>query len=61
MLGRSRTKISDAGLENVKNGTDLEGLSLEGAPVSDEGVAKLIQLPKLSSLSLAGTVVTTHG
>lgn len=57
-LDLGRTKVTDAGLENVGKLKNLERLHLELTDTTDAGVAKLAGLSRLTYLNLYGTKVT---
>jgi hypothetical protein len=50
--------ITDAGLENLKGLTQLQGLSLDATKITDGGVGKLKELSRLEYLSLRETPIT---
>ncbi len=60
-LDVSGTKLSDAGLENVKNIEGLKALDLTLTLVGDDGILHLETSETLEVLSLAGTNVTDKG
>ncbi len=61
-LHLQQAQISDAGVETIKNLTNLEYLSLSRARrVSDDGVKHLIALTNLNRLNLRDTAVTDEG
>src|SRR5207245_10180662 len=55
------TKITDAGLANLKCLTNLLTLHLENTPVTDAGLAHLKGLINLTYLNLYGTAVGDAG
>ncbi len=65
ILQLTETRVSDKGLELLKNLKQLRSLSFgvydRGAPISDAGAAKLAGLSNLKRLSLNGTLITKEG
>jgi hypothetical protein len=57
----SGTRVSDDGLEHLKELTDLGGLYLNNTQVTDAGFEHLKGMSQLRSLSLRGTNVTDEG
>jgi len=57
----SGKQVTDAGLENLKGLTQLQGLNLGGTKVTDTGLENLKGLNQLQWLSLGGTKVTDAG
>ena len=55
------TRVSDAGLVNLKGLTKLHSLDLDATKVTDAGLLHLKGLTKLQSLCLVGTHVTDVG
>lgn len=60
-LGIGVDAISDEDLQLLSSFKGLEWLSLEGAPVTDAGVAHLLKLPKLKTLDISGTQISAEG
>ena len=57
----SRTKVTDAGLENVKGLKQLQRLVLDGTQITDNGLVNFKELDQLQYLSLRRTQVTDSG
>ena len=57
----SYTKVTDAGLKELKEITNLQLLSLAGTQVTDAGLKELKDLKTLIGLNLIGTQVTDAG
>ena len=55
------TEVTDAGLKDLKELTNLKGLNLWGTKVTDAGLEYLKGLTKLQWLNLLGTAVTADG
>ena len=55
------SKVTDAGLEQLRGMTQLVDLNLHGADVTDTGLEHLKRLTRLEVLSLCGTKVTDAG
>jgi len=60
-LDLSGTKITDAGLEHLKDLPQLQTLDLSGTKVTDAGLERLQGLRQLQELGLSGTEVTDAG
>lgn len=54
-----RTAVTDAGIETVRQFTNLRALHLEGTAVTGRTLAELSSLSQLSYLNLSGTKVTS--
>lgn len=57
----SGTKISDAGLSQLKNLAKLSEVTLKDTPIDDAGLANLADLKQLRSLDVRGTRATPAG
>jgi hypothetical protein len=55
------SSVSDAGLEDLKGLTQLQGLGLNHTPVTDAGLKHLNGLTRLQCLDLTGTHITGAG
>ena len=55
------TKVTDAGLVNLKSLKELKKLSLFQTQVTDAAIAHLKVLSKLESLLISGTKITDAG
>src|SRR5436190_11057360 len=55
------TQVTDAGLKELKDLTQLKELSLYGPQVTDAGLKELKDLKQLTTLDLSGTQVTDVG
>jgi hypothetical protein len=51
----------DAIIDFISGLPELEELSLDGIPITDEGLARLRKLPKLESLDVSDTKITDKG
>ncbi|MCH9655585.1 MAG: hypothetical protein K0U86_09530 [Planctomycetes bacterium] len=60
-LDITNCKITDSGLEHLKDSKNLKSLELQLTPVTDIGLQHLHGLKKLESLDLRETKVTPRG
>ncbi len=61
LTGLNLFQTGSAGLEHVARCSELEGLNLDQARITDADVPLLARLPKLRILGLHRTVLTDHG
>ena len=61
MVNVIKTKINDAGLEQLKGLTSLRELKLNSTSVTDAGLNQLNGMKQLNKLGLASTKVTGAG
>jgi hypothetical protein len=61
LLGLKGTRVTDAGLLQIKGLSQLESLDLMSTQVTDAGLVQLYGLSKLRYLSLWGTKATAAG
>ena len=60
-LNLAGARITDNGLEHLKQIKNLQVLELNGTPITDAGLIRLQQLKALVRLDLSGTKVTAAG
>lgn len=60
-LSLNFSRITDAGMENLKGLTSLTSLKLDYTKITDAGLVHLKGLTKLQFLSLSGTKITDAG
>jgi len=57
----ANTRITDAGLEHLKELQGLEVVDLSGTPITDEGLKHLKEIPTLKFVMLTNTRVSPTG
>jgi hypothetical protein len=60
-LDLSESKITDAGLRELADATNIHSLKLGGTRITDEGLATIATMTELVELSLSNTRVTDSG
>lgn len=60
-LDLARTRITDAGLEQLEELKGLVELNLANTGISDGAISVLLQMPELKRLNLTGSQVSNEG
>jgi hypothetical protein len=61
LLDLSESKVSDAGIRELKDATNIHSLKVDGTVITDEGLATIASMTELVELSLSNTRVTDSG